>query len=137
MELLIPTLFSIALVIQLHFFHKPLTMKINHLLILRKQAKDRRLVPAELHENSENREPDSSETQQQPETVAPEAVTAATKSDSEQDTEVTEGEMTALHKFLCFYKNASKVLWHVAEIHAIKILSFVIMLVVVQQVIAA
>ena len=107
-------------------------MKINHLLILRKQAKEGRLLSSPMHNNGGDQEPGTSGIRQQPEIIAPE--TATSKSDTDQDTEVTEGEMTTLHKILWFYKNTSKVLWRLAEIHAVKAVSFVIMLVVVQQV---
>ena len=130
-ELLIPTLFSIALVIQLHFFHKPMTMKINHLLILRKQSKGRSRFSSPPPEHIEEQEPSTSGIKQQAGAVAPDAAAAT---DSEQDTEKTEGEMTTLFKFLWFYKNTTKILWRIAEIHAVKGVSLIIMLVVVQQV---
>ena len=41
LELLIPTIFSIILVIQLHFFHKPLMNKIKNLLIYRKDERNK------------------------------------------------------------------------------------------------
>ena len=131
LELLIPTLFSIALVIQLHFFHKPLTMKINHLIIHRKQSKQREILNTALQNNPEESETETADARKSPpEIIAPEPTP---KSDSEPDTEA-EGELTALHKFLLFYKHSSRVLWRVAEIHILKVVSFVVMLVVVQQV---
>ena len=129
-ELLIPTLFSIALVIQLHFFHKPMTMKINHLLILRKQSKDRIRLTSPQAEAIEDQGPGPSGVRQQQESI----VSEPTGTDSELDTEKMEVETTNLYRFLWFYKNTSRILWRIAEIHATKVVSFVIMLVVVQQV---
>ena len=107
-----------------------MTMKINHLLILRKQSKERGRFSIPPVENNEEQEAGTSGIRQQPEIVAPDT----TATDSEQDTEKTEGEMTTLFKFLWLYKNTTKILWRIAEIHAIKAVSLIIMLVVVQQV---
>ena len=105
-------------------------MKINHLLILRKQSKERNRQCSPPPENIEVPEPGPSPIRQQEESASHDS--AAT--DTEQEAEMTEGEMTTLYKFLSFYKNATRILWRVAEIHAVKVVSFVIMLVVVQQV---
>ena len=127
-ELLIPTVFSIVLVIQLHFFHKPLTMKINRIIINRKQIKQQELLNASIQGSSE--EAPAATSSKRPEVVLPDT----SRSDSDQETDQIDGESTGLAKFLWLYKSASRVLWRIAEIHALKIVCFVVMLVVVQQV---
>ena len=107
-------------------------MKINHLIILRKQAKQQQLTGTAAKESGDEGE-SSAATKQQPDIIAPESSGERT-GNAPQETNYADGEMTALHKLLWFYKNASKVLWRVAEIHASKAVSLVIMLVVVQQV---
>eukprot|EP00794_Sanderia_malayensis_P018687 gene18687-20574_t len=128
-ELSIPTLFSIVLVIQLHFFHKPLTMKINRLIIHRKQLRAQQQLYSLMRSITE--EPGSSHA---PDITGPDSANAKSDDSEQEQDSLDDVEMTGLAKVLRFHKSASRVLWRFAEIHALKIVSFVVMLVVVQQV---
>ena len=126
-ELLIPYIFSIIIVIQLHFFHKPLMMKINRIL------KYRRYKPDHDKNKTLNEHTSGiglSDIQHSTSTMA--TGTASMSDDSGDSNE--EFNTSTLSKMKNCYRNTTMILWRFAEIHAPKIVCFVVMLVVVQQV---
>lgn len=130
LELLVPTLFSIVIVIQLHFFHKPLMMKINRLLRHRKErqkeAKRRSLGELSSTVNtSDDNLPSTSN-------AASSVNTEGTESTSDElDSETSNNNLAKLR---VMYVKTSVILWRFAEIHISKCIYFVTILVVVQQV---
>lgn len=131
LELLIPTIFSIVIVIQLHFFHKPLTMHITRLLRYRKskQRQERR-----------NRIDGGGAGAGDTNTVSTDVTTSmasnvtASSLGSASDESDDEPEYTIMVKLRKAYFQMTVVLWRLAEINSPKLVSLVVMLVAVQQV---
>jgi len=122
LELLIPTIFSIILVIQLHFFHKPLMNKIKKLFIYRKEARKQRA--------------DTTKSAVDGNTLSA-SLTSSTRyygSNSDTSDEDEDTAQSFFGHFKTLHRDATVVLWRFAEIHWPKFVSLVVVLVSVQQV---
>lgn len=132
LELLIPTIFSIVIVVQLHFFHKPLMMKINRILRCRKnnRKRNRAMVKSSSTSRASSRVGDSSSANTMSATTLS---TTDQQSISEEEVE-DQTILSTMERIIQLYKTTTVILWRFAEIHISKIICFIVMLVVVQQV---
>ena len=131
LELLIPTIFSIVIVVQLHFFHKPLMNKINRLLRYRRHKQRLQKQHSDTITTTTTIGGITSAEDQPTETATSSTTNQQSVSD-ESDDEVPQGLM---EKIIFAYKYMTMILWRIAEIHWSKIISFVVILVSLQQVV--
>ena len=130
LELLLPTIFSIVLVVQLHFFHKPLTMKIARLLRYRRAKEKRR--KSDLATSSGT---SAGQTADFTAMSISDNITASTLMNSGSDDESDEEpHYTIFVKLRKTYVETTVILWRLAEIHWSKLIWLVIMLVSLQEV---
>lgn len=128
LELLIPTIFSIVIVIQLHFFHKPLMMKINRLLRYRKCRQRNESQSANNFTGS-----CTDQTLGQQSTISS-LSTVTGMGESMSDESEDELDDSLLKRIRKMHHETTVILWRIVEIHSPHIVGFVVMLVVVQQV---
>ncbi|XP_065675959.1 piezo-type mechanosensitive ion channel component 2-like [Hydra vulgaris] len=114
-ELLIPTLFSMSIVVQLHFFHTPLVKNINQILNNRKFLKTNKLTAPIASCSTE--------------------ASTCTRTSTELDKfdEISDN-VDKGPKFKKWYDDFTSILWLFAELHMPKIVCFTAMIVAIQQV---
>ena len=108
-------------------------MKINRLLVHRKRRKQHGNV-RELTQNQDEVEGQPGEISTAAERSGIGSNIPTSQSEIETDNEEPQQEKSILTKILSVYKSSAEILWRAGEIHAMKIISFVVMIVVVQQV---
>lgn len=123
MELLTPTAFSIVIVIQLHFFHRPFLAMI-----------DLRVRPSSTSHQSSAR--GAVEPQTEPSTTRQDgAGPAATQREPRTSTQKS-FLVVALIKIVNFYNDLTVFLWRVGELHMLKLVNVTLICVVLYQVCA-
>ena len=121
MELLTPTAFSIVIVIQLHFFHRPFLAMI-----------DLRVRPSSTSHQSSAR--GAVEPQTEPSTTRQDgAGPAATQREPRTSTQKS-FLVVALIKIVNFYNDLTVFLWRVGELHMLKLVNVTLICVVLYQV---
>ena len=121
LELLTPTAFSIVIVIQLHFFHRPFLAMID--LKVRSNATTHQSAArgaVEPHTTASTSQPDGA-------------------GQSESAREFRQGTqksylVVALIKIANFYNDLTVFLWRIAELHMLKLVNLTLIVVVVYQV---
>ena len=122
-ELLTPTLFSIVIVVQLHFFHSPLVKNINQILNNRKFLKSKKKTAQNLIETP-GVAGNSMGKNALEETIVPNITT---------DIHVDRTPVTS--KIMGYYTSLTSTLWLFAELHIQKMICVTAMVVAIQQVI--
>ncbi|XP_020894049.1 piezo-type mechanosensitive ion channel component 1, partial [Exaiptasia diaphana] len=141
MELLTPTAFSIIIVIQLHFFHRPFMAMI-----------DIRNAKCETNTNPQSRYQSIGETVEQIPEEHEDASNQPTRRITRRDSgehDVTDGQrhpvspghqksplVSCLIKMVEFYNDVTVLLWRLAELHISKLVNFILICVVVNKVCA-